>query len=606
MTDPAKGSPRSSIEETLERYRAERDKRLRSDGAVQYRELDGYFEDFDRDPFADPDFRRAPVVEETDVAIIGAGLGGASAAVWLTRQGVTDFRVIDRAGDFGGTWYWNRYPGAQCDVESYIYMPFLEETGYVPTEKYAMAPEILAHFQRIGAQYGLYPKALFQTVVRDARWIEEISRWEVTTDRGDRIRARFLVVAGGILHKPKLPGIPGMETFKGKSFHTARWDYGYTGGGPSAPMDKLADKRIALIGTGATSVQIVPQLAEAAKQLLVIQRTPSGIGVRGNQPTDPEWAKSLEPGWQKARVENFTRLVSGQPTERDMVEDGWTQIFGRNPKAFGITTDEEQQLDLAEMEEIRARVDAIVTDPETAAALKPWYNRMCKRPCFHDEYLPAFNRPNVKLVDTGGKGVDRITEDAIVVNGVSYPVDCIIYASGFNAGTSQNRLGFEIHGRGGVSLTEAWSTAGPGTLHGMTARGFPNLLQLHLLQTGIAINFSHLMTELGHHAAWLIARCLKDGIQEIEPTAEAQDAWFQTILANMGTQAMFVSTCTPGYFNGEGGGGATVNPAMMKGIPFFGPTPDYLKILEDWRAAGELAGLETRRAKVAAAYTKRR
>jgi cyclohexanone monooxygenase len=512
---------------------------------------------------------------------------------------VTDMRIIDRAGDFGGTWYWNRYPGAACDVESYIYMPMLEETGYVPSEKYAKAPEIFAHCQRIGDQFGLYPKALFQTVVQGVRWIESAHRWEVTTDRGDRIWARFLIVAGGILHKPKLPGIPGMETFKGKSFHTSRWDYGYTGGAPDQRMDKLADKRVALIGTGATSVQIAPQLAETAGQLLVVQRTPSGVGVRGNQPTETQWASALKPGWQKARIENFTRIVSGQPTDQDMVEDGWTEIFGKNPKAFGISTDEDQRLDLEAMEAIRARVDEIVTDPATAEALKPWYNRMCKRPCFHDEYLAAFNRPNVKLLDTAGKGVDRITEDAVVVGGVSYPVDCIIYGSGFNAGSSQmSRLGFDIIGRGGVSMTDAWAETGPGTLHGMTARGFPNLLQIHLLQTGIAINFSHLLTELAAHAAWLIARCLQDGIEEVEPTAEAQEAWFHTLLANMGTQAMFFSQCTPGYFNAEGGGGATINPAMMRGIPFFGPTLDYLKILSDWREAGDLAGLETRRASV--------
>ena len=597
MSDSGTDLARPSLDEVLERYRSEREKRLRPDGAVQYRELDGFFKDFDRDPNADPNFTRDAVIEETDVAVIGAGIGGLTASAQLAKMGVVKMRVIDRAGDFGGTWYWNRYPGAACDVESYIYMPMLEELDYVPTEKYASASEIFAHCQRIAKKFDLYPKALFQTVVQGVRWVEDASRWEVTTDRGDRILARFLIVAGGILHKPKLPGIPGMETFKGKSFHTSRWDYAYTGGAPGKPMDKLAGKRVALIGTGATSVQIVPKLAQDAGQLLVIQRTPSGVGFRGNQPTDPEWAKSLKPGWQLERMENFTRIVSGQPTDKDMVADGWTELFGKNPNAFGITTEEEQRLDLEAMEEIRARVDEIVTDPETAAALKPWYNRMCKRPCFHDEYLPAFNRPNVKLIDTAGKGVERITEDSVVINGVSYPVDCIIYGSGFNAGSSQmSRLGFEIIGRGGVSMTDAWAETGPGTLHGVTARGFPNLFQIHLLQAAIAINFSHLLSSQAEHAAWIIARCLKDGIVEVEPSAEAQEAWFQTLLANMGPMALFTSTCTPGYFNGEGGGGATFNPAMMRGIPYFGPTLEYLKILADWREAGDMAGLETKRA----------
>jgi cyclohexanone monooxygenase len=598
MIDAGDGPRRDSLDEILAKYRSERDKRLRPEGAGQYRELAAISEDFDRDPYADPDFEREPVCDEADVAIIGGGLGGMIAAARLVQQGVTNFCVIDKAGDFGGTWYWNRYPGAACDTESYIYLPLLEETGYIPVEKYSKASEIFTHCQRIANQFDLYPKALFQTVVKDVRWIDDSSRWEITTDREDRIRARFVIIAGGILHKAKLPGIPGIESFKGKSFHTSRWDYDYTGGSPTDPMTKLADKRVALIGTGATGVQVMPKLAEAARQLYVFQRTPAGVGVRGNQPTDPEWAKALKPGWQDERMENFTRIVSGQPVEQDLVGDGWTEIFSRNPNAFGISRDEEQLLDLEAMEAIRARVDDIVADPATAAALKPWYNRMCKRPCFHDEYLPAFNRPNVNLLDTGGKGVECITEDAIVVDGVSYPVDCIVYASGFETGSPHtSRLGFEIHGRNGVSLTNAWASSGPATLHGMHARGFPNLMVFQMLQGGLAINFAHLLSELAAHAAELIAYCVETGIEEIEPSAEAQEAWFQTLLGHLGAQGAFLAECTPSYFNGEGGGNgqARLNPAAVRAISFFGPVLEYIQILRDWRAAGTLAGLETRR-----------
>ena len=593
MTDQIDAAARATLDSFQAKYEDERQKRLRADGVKQYKAFEGMFEAFDRDPYADPDFTRDAVIEETDVVIIGGGISGLLTAVNLKKQGISNFRVIDRAGDFGGTWYWSRYPGAACDVESYIYMPLLEETGYVPTEKYAKGPEIFAHLQRIANHFDLYPNGLFQTTVKDLRWSDADSRWTVTTDRGDVIRARFAVTAGGILHKAKLPGIPGIETFKGKSFHTGRWDFDYTGGSSTEPLTKLADKRVAIIGTGATGVQIIPKLGASAKHLFVFQRTPTNVGVRANRPTDPEWAKSLKPGWQKERIENFTRIVTGQTADADMVDDGFSKIFRANPNAMGLATDEEKLLDFQAMEEIRARIEAVVEDKTTAELLKPWYYQLCKRPCFHDEYLPTFNRPNVTLVDTSGKGVERITEDSVVVDGVAYPVDCIIYASGYEVGASYtDRMGFDIHGRDGVSLTDAWAE-GPGTLHGMTAKGFPNLLNIHTLQGGIAINFAHLLTELAAHAGWLLAHCIKEGITEIEPTAEAQEAWFYILLANLGTQPQFFMACTPAYQNGEGS--MEVTPAAIKSIPFFGPTLDFLKILEDWRAEGALAGLDVRK-----------
>lgn len=579
------------------KYREEREKRLRADATQQYRDLSEIFADIDRDPYTPPLDREA-IEEEIDVAIIGAGLGGLLSAVRLSQQGITNIRILDKAGDFGGTWYWNRYPGAACDIESYIYLPLLEETGYMPTKKYAKAPEIFAHCQRIGQQFDLYDKALFQTEIADLSWEDGASRWRLLTERGDVLRARFVIIAGGILHKAKLPGIPGIELFKGHAFHSSRWDYAYTGGSPGEPMDKLAGKRVALIGTGATSVQIVPRLAEAAGELLVFQRTPSGVGVRGNRPTDPAWAENLQPGWHQERVENFTRIVSGKPVEDDLIQDGWTEIFRRNPGAMMLMNEEQQRLDAEGIAALHRRIDEIVEDRATAEALKPWYNQMCKRPCFHDEYLPAFNRDTVRLIDTAGRGVERITEQGLVVDGVEYPVDCIIYASGFEVGGSHLRLlGFEIHGREGVSLTHAWAE-GPATLHGVHARGFPNLFRFSMTQGGIAINFAHILGELAIHAAWFIRRCLDEGITEIEPTAEAQDAWFQTLIANMGSQGMFYAQCTPSYMNGEGA--TQITPAMVRMMPFFGGTLEYIEILRAWRAANDLDGMEARQESVAA------
>ena len=415
-----------------EKYRAERDKRLRADGNQQYQEIAGAFARYLDDPYVEPGFTRARLTDEVDVVVIGGGFGGMLAGARLRQAGVKEIRIIEKGGDFGGTWYWNRYPGAACDVESYIYLPLLEEIGYVPVEKYSRAPEILRHSRAIGEHFDLYANACFQTEVTAMRWDEAQSRWIVSTNRGDAMRARFVIMANGPLHRPKLPGIPGVETFRGHSFHTSRWDYAYTGGDSSGGLTGLAGKRVGIIGTGATAVQCVPHLAAAAKQLFVFQRTPSSIDVRANRPTDPAWAASLEPGWQQRRMDNFNVLVSGGFQEEDLVNDGWTDIIrnllilARKPENAGGVGDGAAILELADfqkMEQIRARVESIVGDPAVAEALKPYYRQFCKRPCFHDEYLDAFNRPNTTLVDTGGRGVERITEHAVWANGQAYEID---------------------------------------------------------------------------------------------------------------------------------------------------------------------------------------
>src|SRR4051812_28699428 len=394
-----------SIEELREKYRIEREKRIRPDGNAQFKELKGTYGEFDHDPYADPNFTRDPISEETDAVVVGAGFAGMLAAINLTKLGVRNFRIVEKAGDFGGTWYWNRYPGCMCDVESYTYLPLLEETGFMPTERYSSAAEIFGYCQQLGRTFDLYPRALFQTIINDIAWDDEAKRWTVSTSRGDTLRARFVVIAGGILHKAKLPGIPGIEDFQSEAFHTSRWDYAYTGGSNREPMDKLHDKRVGIIGTGATAIQAVPRLAAAAKELFVFQRTPSAVGVRGNRPTDVEWFKSLEPGWQAERIHNFTLAVTGGQPEHDMVDDGWTKAMWVDTKRMGATPEETAAIereDCETMEGSRRRIGEIVEDPETAEKLKPWYGKMCKRVCFHDEYLPTFNRPNVHLVDTDG------------------------------------------------------------------------------------------------------------------------------------------------------------------------------------------------------------
>ncbi len=581
-----------------EKYLEERDKRLRVDGNNQYVEAAGDFGRYLDDPYVKPGFTREALSDEVEVAIIGGGFSGLLAGARLREAGVDSVRVIETGSDFGGTWYWNRYPGAQCDIESYIYLPLLEELDYIPQEKYAYRPEIQAHSQAIGRHYDLYRNALFQTQMTEMHWDEAAARWILSTNHGDRIRARFVCMAIGPLSRPKLPGIPGLASFAGHSFHTSRWDYAYTGGDADGNLTGLRDKRVGVIGTGATAVQCTPHLGEAAQHLYVFQRTPSSIDERGNRPTDPEWVKTLEPGWQQHRIDNFSILVSGGFQEEDLVGDGWTDII-RNLSGLaasgelgGSPEELAAQVELADfrkMEQIRARVDALVSDPTTAEALKPYYRQFCKRPCFHDDYLPTFERANVTLVDTQGKGVERITENAVVVDGRAYEVDCLIYATGFEVGTDYTRrAGCEIFGRDGQSLQAKWAEQ-VSTFHGLLSRGFPNCFFMGGIQSGITPNFTELYNEQSRHIAYIVEQALRREVRTVEASQEAEADWVHTIQTSSFATGGFQSDCTPGYYNNEGKPGE--GPGWFGGN-FGGGSQAFFNVLREWRAKGDLDGLE--------------
>jgi cation diffusion facilitator CzcD-associated flavoprotein CzcO len=583
-----------------QKYREERDKRLRPDGNDQYVEVTGEFAHFEDDPYVEPGPTREPLADEVDVVIIGGGFGGLVAGARLRQLGVEDIRILEKGGDFGGTWYWNRYPGVACDIESYVYMPLLEELDYVPKEKYSRGAEIFAHCRAIAEKYDLYRNARLQTEVKAIRWHEDDLRWIVSTNRGDAMRARFVYLANGFLQKPKLPGIPGIGTFRGHAFHTSRWDYGYTGGDANGNLTGLRDKRVGLVGTGATAVQCVPHLGASAEHLYVFQRTPSSIGVRANRPTDPAWARSLEPGWQQRRIENFQILTAGGYQREDLVNDGWTDIVrkilhlmlsGGDPDVSPEAVAEAVELaDFMQMEEIRARVDAIVEDAETADALKPWYRQFCKRPCFHDEYLQTFNRPNVTLVDTRGKGVERVTEKGVVAAGTEYELDCLVFATGFEVGTDYSRrAGYEIVGREGLTLSEKWSD-GVRTLHGMHIHGFPNCFMMSIAQSGFTVNFPYIIDLQARHVAYIIQRALDDGIRALEVSEQAEAEWVDTVVRCGDRTVEFSESCTPGYYNNEGHADARTR----QGGFFFGGPTEFAEILEAWRADGGLAGLERR------------
>jgi cation diffusion facilitator CzcD-associated flavoprotein CzcO len=586
------------------KYKLERDKRLHAEGVEQFVEVTADFSHYADDPYV-VRTERAPVKDHVQVLIIGAGLGSLLAAARLQEAGIDDIRIVDTAGDFGGTWYWNRYPGAQCDIESYIYLPLLEELGYMPTERYAHGPEIRTHLQAVARHYGLYRDALLQTTVIDMAWDDDAKHWEVSTDRGDVFTASLVAVSPGSLTRPKLPGIPGINEFGGHTFHTSRWDYGYTGGDESGGLTGLHDKRVGIIGTGATGLQCIPHLGRWAQKLLVFQRTPSTVADRGNRPTDPDWATGLKPGWQRERMENFTRVTCGVEMDLDLVEDGWTRnaleltdpAVLRETARLGreMTADELGEFlfaaDFEAMDRLRGRIDQVVTDPHTAESLKPWYKLMCKRPGYHDEYLKTFNRDNVALVDTDGRGVERFTDDGVVAGGVEHKIDALIFATGFEVGTSfTRRLGFEIVGRDGVRLSDKWAK-GMRTLHGLQTNGFPNCFFLGYTQSGVSPNYTHTAEERARHFAYLVAQWVQRGATTIEATQEAEDDWLVTMAESTVNPKAFFEDCTPSYLSSEGD---RSNPHGMLSTNFGGKPVEFFDMLAQWRSTDRLDGVMLR------------
>ncbi|EZP79340.1 Phenylacetone monooxygenase [Novosphingobium resinovorum] len=579
-----------------ERYEAERKKRLKPSGTDQYTFTDGKFAKFADDPYAPEPQPRNARREDLDVLVIGTGIGGIQLAAKLDQSSIGNFLLVDIAADFGGTWYWNRYPGLRCDVESYIYLPFLEETGYVPTERYTRGSEIFAYCQKLGRHFNLYERTLFQTKVTGITWNEDDARWMVTTSRGDELRARFVTTQSGIFGKPQLPGIPGIEDFAGCTFHSARWRYDYTGGGSDGGLDKLADKRVGIVGTGTTALQVVPELAAAAQEVTVFQRTPTAVGVRDNSPTDIEWFKSQPAGWQARRIKTFNALSMGENVDCP-VDDGWARFFRRLIGSVATLPPEElspegiaraQEIaDFAYNADVRARVDEFVRDPQKADLLKAYYRTMCKRPGFSDHYLPVFDLDHVKLVDVSG-GIDRITADGVVVNGVEHKLDCLILCTGFELGTTwAHQAGYDVIGRDATKLSDKWSQ-GLITYHGLFSQGFPNMFFMGLTQTGITINVPQMLQEQADHLTFVIKHCIDNNIRTVDTTSEAEDSWQQTIGAITEARRPFLEACTPGYYNAEGNVG---DRRSAIGSGWYLPSTQFFEMWSQWRSAGAFEGL---------------
>ncbi|OLN97942.1 Neopentalenolactone D synthase 1 [Colletotrichum chlorophyti] len=656
----------TSIETVRLKYNDERDKRHHPDGLQQYvidLAASGKYKRFQADPWSQTrttqetadhtdspsatNSGRMKVLKDGDSCaflIVGAGYGGILFAANLIKAGVApeDIRLVDTAMGFGGTWYWNRYPGLQCDVESYIYMPLLEDTGYMPKHKYSYGPELRSHANRIASHFGFNDKAQFGTRVDTLAWDDRNSEWEAklhveADDDFIFVRSKFVLTAYGIGHYPKLPNIPGLDTFHGAAFHTSRWDYSVTGGSEADPrLSNLENMRVGIVGTGATAVQAVPHLARWAKQLYVFQRTPSSVGPRNNKPTDPEvWQNHVatQPGWQTNRAENFNAFLSNETVKPDvdMIDDEWTKlpsysaligssaeldVKSRDKVIEYVTTLEE--MDLPRQELVRSRVERLVKKPATAEALKPWYPSWCKRPCFNDEYLDVFNKDNVTLIPTGARGIEKIGPQSVTVKGDELDVDVLIFATGFRpptSGSPAERSRMKVYGRHGLDMDEKWRRPqGLSTLHGLISRDFPNFLFPGPNQMGAAPNGTYQRDQLGQHFAYLVTeasrklqsqapgtneRVRKYGKYDVvmEPSAEAEEKWAQSVAVHA-VKLSALAGCTPNYMvtpeeqeadklqNKDELRRKARRALWGKGVA------DYMSILRDWRSQGKLEGLE--------------
>ncbi|OLN96259.1 Pentalenolactone D synthase [Colletotrichum chlorophyti] len=615
------------------KYTEEKEKRQRSDGNAQYLELEftERFRKLGEDPWVDHEKLNAqpPNLRDGDeikFVVLGAGYGGLLFAIRFIQAGFKpeDIRLVDVAGGFGGTWYWNRYPGLMCDIEGYSYMPLLEELGYMPKHRYSYGPELLAHAKLMAEKWNLTDKGVFRSQIKSYEWDDDAKRWIVVIEqsRGPgqepitiTVRSQFVVLANGVLNHPKVA--KNLEPFEGDMFHTARWNYNVTGGTPENPnLTKLQGKKVGIIGTGATAIQLVPQLAKWAKELYVFQRTPSAVDERGQRPTDPEeWKKiTATPGWQRRRIENFNTWVTGGEADENLVNDGWTglktyQALIGGPHDAPLKPEDVPghigtllALDAPRSERLRRRAEEVVKDKATAESLKAWYPAWCKRPTFHDDYLLTFNLPHVHLVDTNGKGVDHATRNSLVVEGKDYPLDVIVLSTGYrppgaDMAEPSSASNMIIKGRNGLLISDKWHSKGPSTLHGILSNGFPNLFLTGPLQVGATSNFVYGQDVLAQHSAHILVEAMKRAGKNtdkvvLENTVDAEEAYAGLIMQHAAWFAG-MSVCTPGYQNNEGhSGSAEEQMKMARGAPFPTGMNAYVKFLEGWRAEGSMKGIE--------------
>lgn len=466
---------------------------------------------------------------DLDAIVVGAGFAGLYMLYRLRALGLSA-RAFERGGGVGGTWYWNSYPGARCDIESieysYQFDPALQQE-WVWTERYASGPEILRYLNHVCDRYGLRRDIQFNTSVVSAFWDEAGGFWTVSLDSGKQVTARYLIAASGVLSSANVPDIPGRDSFAGAQLHTGNW--------PREGFD-FTGKRVAVIGTGSSGIQVIPEIAAQAAQLTVFQRTASYSIPARNAPLDPQALAAVKADYSALR-ERWSRLPIGaefhhrdvsaleDPPEsaRAEMEARWA----RGGAPFGAAFNDlmfNRDANKVAADFVRDKIRATVKDPATAEALLPRQLFGCKRVCLDTNYFETFNLPHVSLVNLDGGSIERITAEGLVVAGKTHAVDVIVFATGFDAMTG-TLLRMDIRGRDGQRLADKWA-AGPRTYLGVQTQGFPNLFMVTGPQSPSV--FTNMVPSIEQDVNF-IAGCLGHmqarGLQRVEAQAGAEDDW---------------------------------------------------------------------------------
>lgn len=510
---------------------------------------------------------------DVDVVVIGAGFSGLYQLHRLRQAGFTA-RVLEAGSGVGGTWYWNRYPGARCDISSLEYSYGFDEDleqEWEWSERYATQAEILRYLEHVADRFDLRRDIQLDTRVTAATFDEGSTTWTVETEAGEQLRSRFVIAATGCLSSANVPEIPGRDDFQGEWYHTGRW--------PHDGVD-FTGKRVAVIGTGSSAVQSIPIIAEQADDLTVFQRTPTYAVPAHNHPLSPELQARVKARYREIRAENrmsgagfgaILPLPAGEqmlaelpPEEvRRILDERWEE--GGLPFLGGFAdTLISPEANEVVAEYVRDRIRSIVQDPETAELLCPTQVIGCKRLCVDTGYYETFNRPNVHLVDISGSGIEAITPTGVRANGREHPVDIIVFATGFDAMTGALSK-IRITGRDGLTLTEAWRE-GPKTYLGLGVAGFPNLFLV--TGPGSPSVLTNMVTSIEHHVEW-ITDCLvhlrTEGVDRIEAASEAAEQWVEYVNAVAGFTLF--PTCNSWYL----GANIPGKPRVFMPLPGLGP-----------------------------------
>lgn len=557
---------------------------------------------------ADPQQRaeRQPETDVTfDAVVVGAGFAGMYMLHCLRELGLSA-RVYETGADVGGTWYWNRYPGARCDVESLQYSySFSDELDqeWNWSERYSPQPEILAYANHVADRFALRRDIRFETKVTAATFDETANRWIVETDRGDRVSAQFCIMAVGCLSAANTPEFEGMADFEGPIYHTGHW--------PHEGVD-FAGMRVGVIGTGSSAIQSIPIIAQQAETLTVFQRTPNYSVPAWNAKMDPEYEREIKSDYPafraKARARptgfyfpfNIGPALDATPEERQrQYEEYWSRGGLPFLGAFGDLLFEKSANDtIAEF--ARDKIRSVVDDPETAELLCPDNVFGCKRLCVDTDYYQTYNLPHVNLVDISRRPIERFTAKGVVTGGTEYECDAVICATGFAAMTgSFDRI--RIAGRDGLTLAKKWE-AGPRTYLGLTSVGFPNLFMI--TGPGSPSVLANMIPSIEQHVDWImdcIAHLREVGADTIEPTLASEDAWVDHV--NEVAQISLRSTCSSWYV------GANIPGRPRVFMPYIGGFPVYVTKCNEVMANGYkgfvLKGGNSRNAKPRVRWTER-